>query len=198
MLVLEYEVDDDQAQRYFDYAGYHVRHMTPMFRDIAYLVQDYVTLQFDSEGVLMSGGWAELAPRTVQERGSEHPILEREGILRHDATAHPARGSEYGGGLRYGNGWLTFMPESYRNGVDLVEVHSEGRPPQGINDDGEPYGAMPPRPIWETPATWDLTVQTIALNWLNEVKRANIRRAGRDADFPEVLTPSFSFDGPEF
>lgn len=195
MLLLELNVDDDQAQQFFDYAGYHTRHMSSLFRQIASLVHGYVEAQFDTEGYAMSGGWAELAPSTIADRGSEHPILEREGILRHDVTRPPSRGAEFGGGLHYGNGWLTFMPDSYRNGVDLVEVHSEGRPPQGVNEDGEPYGEMPPRPIWETPMSFDTEISVLALAWLNDVKRTNARRRGLELPRPSDIEPTFSFGG---
>lgn len=197
MLLLEFDVNDRQAQEYFDYAGYHTRRMTPMFRQIAELVHGYVEAQFDTEGYAMSGGWAELAPSTIADRGSAHPILVREGVLKHDATRHPRRGAEFGSGLHYGNGWLTFMPESWRNGVDLVEVHSEGRKP-GEDSDGREYPGMPARPIWETPISFNAEVGLIALEWLNELKHTNVRRAGRDIPRPSDIEPTFSFEGELF
>lgn len=192
MLLIEYQINDELAQAYFDYAGYHVRRMTPLMHDIANLVHGYVEAQFDTEGYAMSGGWEELNPRYVEdERGGQfHPILDREGILREDVTKPPRRGAEFGSGLHYGNGWVTFRPESLRNGVDLVEVHSQGR----AGGSGPHDSYMPARSIWETPADLDFEVNSQAFLWLRELKRANIRRAGRALDRPDDLTPSFSFE----
>lgn len=197
MLLLHFEVDDDRAQEYFDYAGYKARRMTPIFREIATLVHGYVEAQFDTEGMALSGGWAQLAPRTIEDRGgSAHPILEREGILRRDATERPRPGAQFGGGLHYGNGWLTFDPVSYRNGVDLVEVHSEGREPTGVDPiTGRPTGSMPARPIWEEPAGFGAEINYIAFKWLQELKRANIRRRHISMPRPSDLEPDFSFEG---
>lgn len=196
MLLLQFNLDDRRAQEYFDYAGYHTRRMTPIFRQIGELVHGYVEAQFDTEGMAMSGGWAQLAPRTVADRGSAHPILEREGILRHDVTTRPRPGAQFGGGLHYGNGWLTFAPTSHRNGTDLVDVHSHGREPQNVDPKtGMPTGGMPARPVWETPTALYAEINYIAFRWLQELKSSNIRRRGLTMPRPADLAPNFSFQG---
>jgi hypothetical protein len=189
MLILDVEISTERAQAYFDYAGFHVRSMTSPFRMIANLVNWHVQEQFDTEGYHLSGGWPELHPSTKRSRGDDgHPILVREGVLERNVTARPARGAEFGGGLRYGNGWLTFRPDGGHQDVDLVEVHSEGRGATGTNRDGVPTGEMPPRPIWETPADFDDELNAILSEWLDDLKRFNARRAGLDLPRPGELT----------
>lgn len=55
---------------------------SPAFRFIAHdVLEGFVTEQFKSEGAEGGITWQELAPSTVKQRGSEHPILERSGDL---------------------------------------------------------------------------------------------------------------------
>jgi hypothetical protein len=191
MLILDVEIKAEQAQAYFDYAGFHVRSMTSPFRMIAWVVQEHVEQQFNTEGMHLSGGWPELAESTKSDRGDDgHPILDDTGQLRRDVTANPARGAEFGGGLRYGNGWLTFNPESWRGGedpVDLVEAHAEGRDASYHPTSKRVAGGMPSRPVWETPAEFDVEMNAILSNWLDELKRTNVRRRGLDIPRPDGL-----------
>lgn len=191
MIVLSYEVDDSTAQRYFGYAERHVRSMTEPMRRISRLVNLYVTMQFESEGDSMSGGWAELSEEYLKEKERHYPgmpILQRTRELMEDATADPFTGlllgQRGGGGLRYGDGWLVYNPKSERttdNGtIDLVEIHQTGREP-----DGERTYYMPARPIWETTEQFELGARREVADWLDEL------RGGRGP----ARNPAFDF-GP--
>lgn len=64
----------------------------PAFERIHQDLEQAEARQFRSEGGYASGGWAPLAPATVVQRGSAHPILVRTGELR-DSLTGQASGS---------------------------------------------------------------------------------------------------------
>lgn len=173
-VVIEYNIDDTTAQAFFTYADRHISRMTEPMRRIANMVHAYTEMQFESEGLMMSGGWMPLTPkyeeRKTQEVGPK-PILERSGDMKEDVTREPLTGlglmHESAGRVRYGNGWMTYDPEHWAGGdhpVELVQLHQEGR------DFGTRGGFMPARPIWETTDEFEEAVQVAVADWLDDVR----------------------------
>lgn len=56
--------------------------MSPAFRLIAEDLTEDTMQRFESEGGRGTVSWQQLAPSTVRQRGSAHPILVRDGMLR--------------------------------------------------------------------------------------------------------------------
>lgn len=54
----------------------------PAFRLIAEDLSEMVMEQFQTEGARSEVTWQDLAPSTVKQRGSDHPILVRDGMLK--------------------------------------------------------------------------------------------------------------------
>lgn len=89
-LFLSIEVDDEEAEAYFDYAGYHARDLRrPLIRAMVEIVIPGIDEQFDTEGA-RSGGW-----RPVTDNWFRHKLkhatylttLMFDGDMRKEATS---------------------------------------------------------------------------------------------------------------
>ncbi len=181
-LVLQYEIDSDTAQRFFEYAGYRTRNMSEPFAQTRTLTQHWINMQFDSEGGQMSGGWEPLTmpylERKMQSPNLSENILEATGALKRDAARS----------VRSGSDWVEVaIPTRSKDGeYSLVELHQEGR-------DGD--NAMPARPVWETTTEYLEEVQFIYWRWLDQVRSRNARRRGSSRPSGGLrVEPSYTID----
>ena len=85
MFVLEFNVDGDvQLSRAFSRFADHIKDMRPAFEEIVKLFYQMESQQFESEGAHGSGGWAPLAPSTLEQKlrmGYPSKMLVRSGKL---------------------------------------------------------------------------------------------------------------------
>lgn len=176
-VVVQYEVDADQAERFFEYAGYKIRReMGRPTKAAASLMQSILDEQFATEGEVFPSpgyqGWAPLSKATIESKG--HDIIMYDSGLMHEKAEHA---------VRSGSDWVTMEIDRYtKDGHWLVEIHNEGREPQmQVNSKGETYmdKGMPARPIWETTEKFEEEVEFIYWSWLAELKQGNTRRATR-------------------
>lgn len=194
-VLITWDVDDREAEEFFDYAGYKTRRMTEPMRKVGDHVAFLILAQFASEGRAMSGGWYPLNEDYRDEKvaeGWQEEILRRSDALLEDAT-HPSSG--YGavsqGPVKVGNGWLTLdIDRRADDGTDIVELHQQGRP----GGTGKHDTHMPARPLWETTQEFELAVEAIFSDWLDELKRTNIRRRGRTTPRPASLQPTYQLE----
>ena len=73
---------ETQFSRSIERVGKYAGNAKPVFQVIGKDWLDMNSDQFGSEGSRSSGGWGDLAPSTVAQRGSAHPILDDTGLLR--------------------------------------------------------------------------------------------------------------------
>lgn len=193
-VLITWDIDDDEAEAYFDYAGYKTRRMTEPMRRVGNLVELLIGLQFITEGLTMSGGWRHLDPDYEDEKigdGYFDGILHREGDLEEAATEHSSGyGAVSRGPVKVGNGWLTLDIERIvKDGTDIAAVHQTGRAPGGKHTH-----YMPARPLWETTQDFEAGVEVIFAEWLDELKRTNVRRRGKSLPRPGTIQPSYQLE----
>lgn len=193
-VLITWDIEDAEAEAYFDYAGYKTRRMTEPMREVGRVVELLVRLQFSSEGHAMSAGWAELNEEYETEKieqGYPPTILVRTDELRENATEHSSGyGAVAHGPVKVGNGWLTLdIDRIAEDGTDIVEAHQQGRP------GGSGHRThMPARPLWETTSEFEATVERIFEEWLDELKRTNVRRRGNALPRPASIQPTYQLE----
>lgn len=194
-VIIQYEVDDDQAQRFFDYAGYRARSMRTPFSRVAGRIRSIMFEQFDTQGaVFPSAGqdqWAPLNPSYLEgkiEDGYDERIGRRTGEMRRQALH-----------IQYGTDYVELSINHFNEeGEDIAEEFHSGRPNEVLVDSkGNPYmgGGQPARPLWETTEEFKDEVQMIFWMWLADLKRFNRRRAGLEVVMPGMhVSPTMMID----
>lgn len=181
-ILVSYDVDTREVDRWFAYAGYKARRgFADEFRVIKERIKNDAFLQFATEGGHLSGGWAPLAESTLDDKfrdGFALAILHRTMQLRFAMTDD--------GAFDVGPFHLAYGPSRLaEDGTDLVEVHSLGRPPGGRG------GAMPARPPWEVTERFTEFIENRFEEWLDDLRTANSRRRGPGMR-PSFPAPSFN------
>jgi len=182
MLVISYDVDDDEVQEYFTYAGYRARDMRDPFRRTLSLIHSIASANFFTEGGLV-GGWEPLTPRYAKWKARTHGsrpmlVLSPGAPLRRAATS---QGTVNKTGLRY-------RPTARnQDGFDYAEPIYLGRVDGGGPHDSE----MAARP-WFDPEDQEFldNVEAIFYEWLDDVRSRNRRRTG-EAVRPAAPSPTY-------
>jgi phage gpG-like protein len=99
-----YTIDDDQARRFFEYAGFRARNLTDPLRRAGRTLLHHINLTFASEGAWVGERWPGLDPE-YEEWKAEHypgrPLLVQSGRMYRDAISERSI-SVHGNTLRYG------------------------------------------------------------------------------------------------
>jgi hypothetical protein len=165
-LLLSIDVDDSEAQAYFDYAGYHARDMRDPLRDVLHqVILPGIFEQFESEGD-RSGGWQPLTERWEQykmRKGAIPMILQFHGDMRDEML-----------GLDGSEPWrITHDELNYAVHDKKATLHQQG---------GWEPGRPPQREIIVITAEDDEHIEFIFTEWLDELRVANFRRGGVAVD----------------
>lgn len=175
-VVVGFKVHREEVDSYFAYAGYKVRDMREPFTDVAKMTISMVHEQFLTEGARMGTPWEPLSASYLLEKEISFPgrrILVRTGEMElgTEDFFNPTV-------LRITKDSMHYKPHRLVDGdVDLVQVHAMGRGPLGFNSKtGEPWGAMPARPIFEETQEWYDEVERAFTRWLNGLRERNTAR----------------------
>lgn len=173
-IVVEYDIDTAQAERFFDYAGYKTRSTSQPISAVKRLMEDIVHEQWATEGGVFPspglGAWEPLADATIERKGHDTILVETHRLK--DAAES---------GVHSGQDWVQYrVDRETDDGYSLVELHQHGA------------GKMPSRPLWETTGYFEDQVQLIFWEWLYELKSTNARRRTRPNDVAGLsIIPSY-------
>jgi hypothetical protein len=178
-----YELDTDDAERFFEYAGYMARRIeTPLHR-VRRSLLERIEECFDQERSPDGVPWDDLAPSYKTEKesiyGHIYPMLVGDGTLRRKAISPRSTSiSNFGG-----EGELDYyLDVEYAAAQNFGGWWDSG----GIDSHGDPTPARqhpPPRPFFDL-AGFDHIVEGIFFEWLEEIKAGNKSRRGLDLPNP--------------
>lgn len=177
MIYLSYSVHDEEAQAFFDYAGYKTRDMREPFEDVLHFVRAFEAEVFASEGDII-GGWA---PLDMEYQAYKERVRPGKSKLKFNdhlwLTAITA-------GQAHMNSMSYIVRAENKRGFDYGEAHMEGTE------------RMPPRPWFAWTVEHDAYMEFAFSRWLDELRTANMRRGNvGDAVRPSAPNLSHVYEG---
>jgi phage gpG-like protein len=169
-----FRLDTDDAEAFFDYAGYKARNLTEPLNRAADTISAAIMDAFITEGASTGRPWAQLSKSRVGERrGLEHPILRWTDDLFDAATGADAfsigHTGPYSAALRY-HVDLDYAAAQQKGG--WVDAGGNQHPPA--------------RPFVVFTAAVQREVQDHFREWLDDLRDRNRRRADRPVSFPFI------------
>lgn len=185
-VVVSIEVDDSDAQSFFNYAGYHARDMRDPLEDVLHLIiGPGIVEQFEENppGGHRAGGWLPLKESYLAAKvagGYDHRTLIRTDAMRAELIADIES-------ARVTKDELHFIATDPK-----VPYHQYGRSGGGRG------GVMPARPIVVWTHEDDEKATAIFELWLDRLREANARRGAvdsslRPSSFLNVSVAGFDF-----
>lgn len=184
MILISYNVDDREAQAFFDYAGYKTRDMREPLERVLRFVRAFEMEVFASEGeALLGHQWDELSDNPPGRGYLSRKERERPGqtILRYDDDL-----------------WLQAISAG-RTTVDSLTYEVTAQNKRGF-DYGEAHmtgtDKMPARPWFGWTQSHEEFTQYVFELWLDELRTANARRGEINSGArPQAPSIDFIYQG---
>lgn len=160
----------DDVEAFFEYAGYKVRDMREPLTETKDHIQSVMNLQFLTEGEYRSGGWVPLSPDYEEWKIAHSPgsILVLTDEMRQVVLSD--------GSWAVLTDEAEFYPLSEKAGWHQEGVLDRGR-----------GGELPARPILELNEADYAYIEQVFVEWLDELRTANIRRGLPDASIRPAI-----------